>query len=189
MPCIVGKSIRVSRAALNAIGGLARLCDFLAEDFLLGREVRRVGYRVVLSGDALDTTEVRKSAGAVWARPLGRGPSALGPFAALLALRYAAEGAALAAAGRRLKPLDRALLPVSDLGAAGVFLAGLTGRSVVWRGRPMRDRPGNPHSAPEGGLNERQIVGTAFRPRRAIRSSRFCCVSKGASPGAGRRRR
>lgn len=68
MPCVVGKSILVSRAALAAIGGMGALREFLAEDFLLGREVRRAGYRVALSGDFLDTLEGRKSAAAVWAR-------------------------------------------------------------------------------------------------------------------------
>ncbi len=38
-PCVVGKAILISRAALNAIGGLGPLSDYLAEDFLLGRLV------------------------------------------------------------------------------------------------------------------------------------------------------
>ena len=44
-PVCVGKSILMSRAALNAIGGLSTLRDFLAEDFLLGTLVARAGYR------------------------------------------------------------------------------------------------------------------------------------------------
>jgi ceramide glucosyltransferase len=169
MPCVVGKSILVSRGALDAMGGLARLRDFLAEDFLLGREVRRAGYRVVLSGDAVETTEMRKSAGAVWARHrrwammrrrlggalyagealsspfvwafaavLNGGTAALGWAIGFLALRYATESAVLKRAGVRPGLLDGILFPVRDLGAAVVFVAGLTGRSVTWRGRPMR---------------------------------------------------
>jgi ceramide glucosyltransferase len=68
LPCVVGKSILVSRTALDAIGGIAVLRDHLAEDFLLGRYVRRAGYRVALSADVLDTAEVRKGVRAVWGR-------------------------------------------------------------------------------------------------------------------------
>ena len=38
MPCVVGKSILVSRRALDTIGGIGALRDYLAEDFVLGRE-------------------------------------------------------------------------------------------------------------------------------------------------------
>src|SRR5262245_10121698 len=68
MPCVVGKSILISRRALDGIGGISVLRDFLAEDYLLGRRIVDSGHRVVLSGDMLDTTEVRKPARAVWAR-------------------------------------------------------------------------------------------------------------------------
>jgi ceramide glucosyltransferase len=67
-PCVVGKSILISRQALDAMGGIGALREYLAEDYLLGRQVRRAGYRVALSADLVDTTEVRKSALAVWAR-------------------------------------------------------------------------------------------------------------------------
>ena len=67
-PCVVGKSILISRPALDAIGGIGALREYLAEDFLLGLQVRRAGYRVALSADLLDTTEVRKGLRAVWAR-------------------------------------------------------------------------------------------------------------------------
>src|SRR5262249_30074673 len=68
MPCVVGKSILVSRRALDAVEGIGALREHLAEDFLLGRHVRRAGFRVALSADFLDTAEVRKGARAVWAR-------------------------------------------------------------------------------------------------------------------------
>jgi ceramide glucosyltransferase len=67
-PCVVGKSIFVTRRALEAIGGIATLRDHLAEDYLLGEAVRRAGYRVALSADVLDTTEIEKPLGTVWAR-------------------------------------------------------------------------------------------------------------------------
>jgi ceramide glucosyltransferase len=169
MPCVVGKSILVSRTALEVIGGFPALQNFLAEDYLIGREVRRAGYRVVLSADVLDTAEVNKTAGAVWARhrrwammrrrlggPLylmemfsGALPWALAaaaagawaPAAVLLGFRYALEGRLAASLGRECSPSDLLLLPVRDLGAAGIFVAGLTGRSVRWRDRPLSIGP------------------------------------------------
>ena len=68
MPCVVGKSILVSRAALNAIGGLLPVRDYLAEDFLLGKLVEGAGFRVVLSGDEIETFSGPKSLAAVWQR-------------------------------------------------------------------------------------------------------------------------
>ncbi len=68
MPCVVGKSILVSREALNAIGGIEALRDHLAEDYLLGRMISRAGYRVVLSGDEIETAEVSRSLSAAWSR-------------------------------------------------------------------------------------------------------------------------
>ena len=165
-PCVVGKSILVSRTALEVIGGFPALENFLAEDYLIGREVRRAGYRVVLSADILDTTEVRKTPRAAFARhrrwammrrrlggPLylceafaGPLPWALAaaasgawaPAAGLLVLRYAMESAVASRIGSPLAAADLLLLPLRDFAAAGVFLAGLTGRSVSWRGRALR---------------------------------------------------
>jgi ceramide glucosyltransferase len=165
MPCVVGKSILVSRTALDVIGGFPTLQNFLAEDYLIGREVRRAGYRVVLSADVLDTAEVNKTARLVWARhrrwammrwrlggPLylmeafsGALPWALlaaaggawAPALLLLALRYGVEGSVAASLGRPHSARDWVLVPIRDLAAAGVFVAGLTGRSVRWRGRAL----------------------------------------------------
>lgn len=67
-PCVVGKSILMSRAALDTIGGLAAVGDYLAEDYLLGLTVRKEGFRVVLSAHTIDTAEKSRSAGAAWGR-------------------------------------------------------------------------------------------------------------------------
>jgi ceramide glucosyltransferase len=67
-PCVVGKSILLSRLAWASIGGLEPLRDFLAEDFLLGRLVHRAGYEVVLSSDEIETTEIRRTPAAAWER-------------------------------------------------------------------------------------------------------------------------
>ena len=67
-PCVVGKSIVLSRSAWNAIGGLAPLKDYLAEDFLMGRLVARAGYRVELSADEIEAVSGSKACGSVWRR-------------------------------------------------------------------------------------------------------------------------
>ena len=169
MPCVVGKSILISRDALDAIGGFGRLRDFLAEDYLLGREIRRAGYRVVLFGDVIETSEARRGLSAVWSRqrrwavmrrrlagPLYAGelltgaapwcaalmfvssPSGRAAALALLALRYAVELWDADRSGAAVRVRDWALLPVRDAGALLLFVAGLTGRAVSWRGRALR---------------------------------------------------
>lgn len=66
--CVVGKSILMSREALEAMGGFAPLEDYLAEDYLLGERSRAAGYEVRLSSDEIETAEVCKTLRAVWAR-------------------------------------------------------------------------------------------------------------------------
>jgi ceramide glucosyltransferase len=68
IPCVVGKSILLTREALDEIGGFAALGDYLAEDYLLGVLVKKAGFRVVLSADEIETTEFSKSLSAVWDR-------------------------------------------------------------------------------------------------------------------------
>ena len=119
----------------------------------------------MLSADIIDTLEVNKTAKAVWDRhrrwalmrhrlggalylfeafsgalPWAVAASAAGgglPAAVLLAARYALEGRVADAVGRPHSMLDRMLLPVRDLGATAVFVAGLLGHSVRWRGRDL----------------------------------------------------
>ena len=49
VPCVVGKSIAISRRALEAIGGFESFANVLAEDQAIGVAVRDAGYRVKLS--------------------------------------------------------------------------------------------------------------------------------------------
>ena len=49
VPCVVGKSMAITRAALRAIGGFAAFANVLAEDQAIGLAVRDAGYRVALS--------------------------------------------------------------------------------------------------------------------------------------------
>jgi len=169
MPCVVGKSILVSRTALEVGGGFQALQHYLAEDYLIGREVRRAGYRVVLSADIIDTAEVSKTPRAVWDRhrrwaimrrhlggvlylaesfsgalPWAAAAAANGawrPAAVLLGIRYLLEGHLAAGLERPHAMLDRLLLPVRDLFSTAVFLAGLVGNRVTWRGRRLAVGP------------------------------------------------
>lgn len=45
----LGSTIAVRREALDRIGGLASIADYLADDYLLGSRIAGAGYRVVLS--------------------------------------------------------------------------------------------------------------------------------------------
>lgn len=49
VPCVVGKSMALSRRALDAIGGFAAFVDVLAEDQAIGCAVEGAGLKVVLS--------------------------------------------------------------------------------------------------------------------------------------------
>lgn len=49
IPCVVGKSMALTRRALIAIGGFERFRTVLAEDQAIGLKVREAGYEVVLS--------------------------------------------------------------------------------------------------------------------------------------------
>ncbi len=49
MPCVIGKSMLMKKADLEALGGLAAFKDILAEDFIIGREMDKSGKKVVLS--------------------------------------------------------------------------------------------------------------------------------------------
>lgn len=52
--CVVGKSMLMTRRALDAIGGFAAVRNLLAEDQVIGMKVRRAGYRIVLSPHIID---------------------------------------------------------------------------------------------------------------------------------------
>ncbi len=49
MPCVVGKSMLMEKSDLEALGGFAAFKDILAEDFIIGREMKKAGKKVVLS--------------------------------------------------------------------------------------------------------------------------------------------
>ncbi len=54
MPCVVGKSMLMRKSDLDAIGGLIAVKDFLAEDYIIGERIHRLGKRVVLSSHLIN---------------------------------------------------------------------------------------------------------------------------------------
>lgn len=61
VPCVVGKSMAISRRALNAIGGFERFCRVLAEDQAIGLAVKKAGFAVVLSPVVVRNVVVRRT--------------------------------------------------------------------------------------------------------------------------------
>lgn len=61
VPCVVGKSMAITRQALDAIGGFARFRRVLAEDQAIGLAVREAGYEVVLSPVVVRNVVVQRS--------------------------------------------------------------------------------------------------------------------------------
>ncbi len=53
--CVVGKSMLMSRAALESVGGFRAVRNVLAEDYLLGRKLELAGYAVALSPHPVQT--------------------------------------------------------------------------------------------------------------------------------------
>lgn len=54
MPCVVGKSMLMRKADLKAIGGFRSVKDFLAEDYIIGKRIHRLGKKVVLSSHLIN---------------------------------------------------------------------------------------------------------------------------------------
>lgn len=52
-PVIVGKSMLFSRKALEAIGSFEQFQPFIAEDFLMGMELKKKGYDIAISSEPL----------------------------------------------------------------------------------------------------------------------------------------
>ncbi len=163
-----GSTLAVRREALDKIGGLLPLVDYLADDYELGYRVAQAGYRVALSGEVVETgvpaygwrgfvdhqlrweRAVRDSrpwgyAGLIFTHGLG--------WALLNVLASGANPASLWLAGLSLfsrltlaitvgaEVLDDRrvlaslwLLPLRDLVAMGVWVAGFAGNTIVWRG-------------------------------------------------------
>ena len=163
----LGATIAVRRRALDQVGGLQTLVDHLADDHALAALVSGAGHAIVLAPILLDhhvdgagwrevwrrhvrwarTTRLLRPGGYAGsivmhgsvpaiALALGGTWTALAGLVTWLLVR--GSGAALLRERLGLTPRDLLLMPVADLAAFGVYLAGLAGRGVEWGGRRLR---------------------------------------------------
>jgi ceramide glucosyltransferase len=61
VPCVVGKSMAVTREALMSIGGFRHFANVLAEDQAMGLAVQAAGFRVALSPAVVRNVVVRRT--------------------------------------------------------------------------------------------------------------------------------
>ncbi|HVW77504.1 MAG TPA: bacteriohopanetetrol glucosamine biosynthesis glycosyltransferase HpnI [Alloacidobacterium sp.] len=136
----LGSTLAVSRTALDAIGGLAPLADYLADDYELGARIAAKGYRVELIDEVVETTVPAYSFRAFlehqlrWARGM-RDARKLGYLGVVFTFGLAWALLNLVAAGASLSSI--ALL--SLLLAARVTLALAIGVGVLGDRQVLRD--------------------------------------------------
>jgi ceramide glucosyltransferase len=164
----LGSTLAFRRADLDAAGGFAALADYIADDYQLAKRITSLGLRVHLSKTVVETRlgeetwsgiwhhqvrwhrTIRVSRGAYVGLPVTN--ASLWSLAALLAgawwlaapLMAARMSMAVVAGWRVLRsPLAlrmAPLVPLRDLWGFAVWLAGLTGSTVRWRGKYLRLR-------------------------------------------------
>jgi ceramide glucosyltransferase len=70
IPCVVGKSMAITRGAYSAIGGFEAFADRLGEDQAMGDAVKAAGFRVVLSPRVVRNVIVERPIRAALARQI-----------------------------------------------------------------------------------------------------------------------
>jgi len=166
----LGSTMAFRAATLQQIGGFETIAPYLADDYQLGRHISQLGYRIRFASPVVETNLGAATWGQVWrhqlrwsrtirvSRPSGYYGYAV-THATLWALVALAAGAwwaaALALTLRMIAGMwigaialqDRKtlryfwMIPLRDLFGFTVWLAGLFGDTVVWRGQILRLRP------------------------------------------------
>jgi ceramide glucosyltransferase len=181
-PLLVGKSALFSRRRLERLGGLRRLSDVLAEDFVMGKTFAHAGSRIILAPTVLETVTRGLTLRAMLARhlrwsmmryrlrPLAAAlepvvsPLALLPLAWLLLGPWALAWAAMLLAVRdvggwvalRGAPrwyLPLLLSPLRELLVLGVWCVAPLKQHVSWRGKRFRLGAGTLLYLEQNGVN------------------------------------
>ncbi len=166
----LGATLALRAKDLAAIGGFDAIAPYIADDYQLGRRVRRLGRGMRMSRAVVETSIGETTWAGVWRHQLrwartirvSRGGGYLGLpltnatfWALLLALAGAWPAAvslfglrmavallsARAVLGDRRAAADSWLVPFRDLAGLAVWVAGLFGETVEWRGARMRLSP------------------------------------------------
>ncbi len=165
----LGSTMVLRASTLAEIGGFETIAEYLADDYQLGRRVSQRGYRICFAAPVVETALGSETWAQVWSHQVRwsrtiRVSRASGYYgyvithATLWAIVAIACGAAWAGAvalalrilagvciGRGVLK-DRnaarlfALIPLRDLFGFAVWVAGLFGDTVVWRGQVLRLR-------------------------------------------------
>lgn len=177
----LGSTLAVRREALQRIGGFEALVNHLADDYELGARMTKVGYRVALSAEVVETSvpaydwrgftdhqlrwlrTVRDArpggyAGMVFTHGLAWAllnvlASGLSPLSVwLLAMSFFLRLALAMMVGAEVLGDHQVLpslwmLPVRDLVAMGIWVAGFAGNTIVWRGERFQVKDGVLHKA------------------------------------------
>jgi ceramide glucosyltransferase len=167
----LGATLVCRAADLVRAGGFAAIADFLADDYQFSRHIRQLGLRVFLSRLVVETWLGDRTWAEVWRHQLrwartirvSRGGGYTGLFvthatfwslalwaaglgwaaAALFTMRMASGLAAAAALRDRDTLRDFFLIPLRDLWGTALWISGLFGSEVEWRGLRLRlDRQG-----------------------------------------------
>lgn len=162
----MGSTMAFRRLDLERIGGFEAIADYLADDYQLGRRIAALGLRCQLS-DVIVTTHLAGDWKDVWLHQLRWArtirvsnfwgylglPVTFATLWAVLAWFAGLETWAWVTLGSRMLMAVTAgwsvlraqdtlslwfLIPARDLFGVGVWVAGLFGDSVVWRGRTLR---------------------------------------------------
>lgn len=67
-PCVLGKSMLFRRSDAERFGGVENLGRYLAEDYMAGEAMRRLGRRVIIASDTVTQEVGRKSLQEFWSR-------------------------------------------------------------------------------------------------------------------------
>jgi ceramide glucosyltransferase len=167
----MGSTLAFRRADLEKIGGFESIADYLADDYQLGHRLHKLGLKCVLSDVIVETHlgggwidvwrhQVR------WARTIRVSKfygylglpvtyatlwavvaAALGMWTVAIAMLLIRMVMAIVAGWSKMRSKDVLrlffLIPVRDLFGVAVWVVGLFGSTVLWRGRKLRlDREG-----------------------------------------------